>query len=85
MDEQNVFLLTLIAAPEGIRKVCATFPLVKVITSEIDEGIGKDYQVVPGGKNTPLWQHHNQAEPQLEENWFAYPGVGEFGDRYFCD
>ena len=47
--ESKILFLSLIAAPEGIHKICSTFPSVKVITSEIDSGIGEDYQVVPGG------------------------------------
>ena len=46
--ECRILFLSLIAAPEGINKICSTFPRVKVITSEIDGGIGEDYQVIPG-------------------------------------
>ncbi|KAK9854764.1 hypothetical protein WJX84_001359 [Apatococcus fuscideae] len=59
VEEGKILFLSLIAAPEGIHKICSTYPRVKVITSEIDDGINREYQVVPG--------------------------VGEFGDRYFCD
>ncbi|EIE19251.1 putative uracil phosphoribosyl transferase [Coccomyxa subellipsoidea C-169] len=60
VDEGKILFLSLIAAPEGIHMVCRKFPRVKVITSEIDEGIDEStFQVVPG--------------------------VGEFGDLYFCD
>ena len=50
---------SLIAAPQGIHMLCGDFPRLKVITSEIDEGIDDNFRVVPG--------------------------VGEFGDRYFCE
>lgn len=59
VDEGKILFLSLIAAPEGVHKICGTYPRVKVVTSEIDEGIAPDFQVIPG--------------------------VGEFGDRYFCD
>ena len=59
VDEGKILFLSLIAAPEGIHKICGIYPRVKVVTSEIDEGIAPDFQVIPG--------------------------VGEFGDRYFCD
>ena len=52
VEEGKILFLSLIAAPEGIHKICAAFPRVKVITSEIDEGIGSDYQVVPGESST---------------------------------
>lgn len=48
VEEGKILFLSLIAAPEGIHRICSTFPRVKLITSEIDEGIGPDYQVVPG-------------------------------------
>lgn len=40
-------------------QVCGSYPGIKVITSEIDESLGDDYQVIPG--------------------------IGNFGDRYFCE
>eukprot|EP00887_Chlorella_sp_A99_P005349 scaffold1.g5349.t1 len=57
VEEGKILFLTLIAAPEGIHRICRQFPRLKVITSEIDECM-QDLHVVPG--------------------------VGEFGDRYFC-
>lgn len=48
VDEGKILFLSLIAAPEGIHRICSAFPRVKLITSEIDEGIGPGYQVVPG-------------------------------------
>ena len=48
VEEGKILFLSLIAAPEGIHRICAAFPRVKLITSEIDEGIGPDFQVVPG-------------------------------------
>jgi uridine kinase len=57
--EDKILFLSIIAAPEGIHRVCTAFPCVKVITSEVDAHIDANFQVVPG--------------------------VGEFGDRYFCE
>ena len=49
VDEGKILFLSLIAAPEGIHMVCKKFPRVKVITSEIDEGIDEaTFQVIPG-------------------------------------
>lgn len=59
VEEGKILFLSLIAAPEGIHRVCRAYPRVKLIVSEIDEGIGENFQVLPG--------------------------IGEFGDRYFCD
>ena len=48
MRQDKILFLSLIAAPEGIHKICAAFPQVKVITSEIDEAIDESFQVIPG-------------------------------------
>ena len=59
VKEERILFLSLIAAPEGVQKVCSRFPLLKVVTSEIDQCVDDMFQV--------------------------RPGIGEFGDRYFCD
>lgn len=126
VDEGKILFLSLIAAPEGIHMVCKKFPRVKVITSEIDEGIDEStFQVIPGEQSSlnPLmaWRSassfcvglgslHNRrravftscrracpvhlelwASCESLQSWQGYNslrclvGVGEFGDRYFCD
>ena len=53
VQQGHILFLTLIAAPEGIHRVCKEYPRVKVITSEIDEGM-EELHVVPGG-----WDHES--------------------------
>ena len=48
VDEGKILFLSIIAAPEGVHKICGQFPRSKVITTEIDEGIAPDFQVIPG-------------------------------------
>ena len=48
VDEGKILFLSLIAAPEGVHKICGQYPKVKVVTTEIDEGIAPDFQVIPG-------------------------------------
>ncbi len=48
VQEEKILFLSLVAAPEGITKICSEFPKVKVITSEIDDRVGDDSHVVPG-------------------------------------
>jgi uridine kinase len=59
VDQGKILFLTLIAAPEGVHRLCREFPRMRVLTSEIDE--------------------------RIDGNWRVVPGVGEFGDRYFCE
>mmetsp|Transcript_8847 Transcript_8847/g.26519 ORF Transcript_8847/g.26519 Transcript_8847/m.26519 type:complete len:510 (+) Transcript_8847:174-1703(+) len=48
VQESKILFLTLIAAPEGLHNICTRFPKLTVVTSEIDEGVGPGYEVVPG-------------------------------------
>ncbi|GBF94831.1 uridine kinase chloroplastic [Raphidocelis subcapitata] len=47
--EDKIFLLCIIAAPEGIVKICSRFPTMKVITSEVDKCVDENtFAVIPG-------------------------------------
>jgi len=48
VKEDKIILITIIAASKGISLVCKKFPGVKVITTEIDEGIDENGTVLPG-------------------------------------
>ncbi|KAG0557709.1 hypothetical protein M758_11G146800 [Ceratodon purpureus] len=48
VPESRIIFLNLISAPEGIHTVCKRFPLLKIVTSEIDAGLNEVYRVVPG-------------------------------------
>ena len=37
-----------VQAPEGIHCVCKRYPFLKIVTSEIDDGLNEEYRVVPG-------------------------------------
>ncbi|GLI62046.1 hypothetical protein VaNZ11_004472 [Volvox africanus] len=51
--EDRILFLTIIAAPEGIVRVCSTFPAVKLLTSEIDDCVDpeENFALVPGAGN----------------------------------
>ena len=47
--EERILFLTLVAAPPGIHAICRRFPRLKLVTSEIDEGVDEGLgQVTPG-------------------------------------
>eukprot|EP00245_Coleochaete_scutata_P005936 TRINITY_DN19968_c0_g1_i1.p1 TRINITY_DN19968_c0_g1~~TRINITY_DN19968_c0_g1_i1.p1 ORF type:complete len:483 (-),score=81.72 TRINITY_DN19968_c0_g1_i1:1004-2452(-) len=48
VPEGNIIFLNLISAPEGIHQVAKKFPLLKIVTSEIDQGLNAELRVVPG-------------------------------------
>ena len=88
VEEGKILFLSLIAAPEGVHKICGQYPRVKVVTTEIDEGIASDFQVIPGnafseGLRLLVCNMCGLLELSAGRRYLA--GVGEFGDRYFCD
>ena len=48
MPEAQIYLLCLVAAPQGVHAVCSRFPALRVLVSAIDAGLGPDNLVVPG-------------------------------------
>jgi uridine kinase len=48
VPEDKIYLLCLIAAPQGIHAVCQRFPAMRLLVSEIDMGIDDQSLVVPG-------------------------------------
>jgi uridine kinase len=48
VPESNIIFLNLISAPQGVHVVCKRFPRIKIVTSEIEVGLNKDFRVVPG-------------------------------------
>ncbi|KAL4395815.1 hypothetical protein AHAS_Ahas01G0029600 [Arachis hypogaea] len=48
VPESNIIFLNLISAPQGVHVVCKKFPRIKIVTSEIEIGLNKDYRVIPG-------------------------------------
>ncbi|KAL5718047.1 uridine/cytidine kinase [Ranunculus cassubicifolius] len=48
VSESNIMFLNLIASPEGIHTVCKQYPMLTLITSEIDISLDKDSHVIPG-------------------------------------
>mmetsp|Transcript_20038 Transcript_20038/g.46657 ORF Transcript_20038/g.46657 Transcript_20038/m.46657 type:complete len:470 (+) Transcript_20038:128-1537(+) len=48
VDEANILLLTLIAAPQGVQQVCEAFPALRVVTTELDSGVNEEGHLLPG-------------------------------------
>eukprot|EP00879_Flechtneria_rotunda_P011328 GHRR01011833.1.p1 GENE.GHRR01011833.1~~GHRR01011833.1.p1 ORF type:complete len:489 (+),score=128.33 GHRR01011833.1:1545-3011(+) len=48
VQQEKILFLSMVAAPEGIHKLCSTYPAMKVLTSEIDRGLDENYRIVPG-------------------------------------
>ena len=46
--ERQIIFLTLIAAPQGIMKVCERYPNLTLVTSEIDASLSPAHVVLPG-------------------------------------
>ncbi|KAJ7562561.1 hypothetical protein O6H91_03G074400 [Diphasiastrum complanatum] len=48
VPENHIIFLNLISAPEGIQVVCKRFPMLKIVTSEIDAALNEEFRVIPG-------------------------------------
>ncbi|KAF4120126.1 uracil phosphoribosyltransferase [Geosmithia morbida] len=48
VPENRILFLNLIASPEGVEKFAKKFPLLKVVTAFIDEGLDEKNYIVPG-------------------------------------
>ncbi|XP_047334444.1 uridine/cytidine kinase UKL1, chloroplastic [Impatiens glandulifera] len=48
VPESHIIFLNLISAPEGIEAVSKRFPSLKIVTSEIDAALNKEFRVIPG-------------------------------------
>ena len=51
----EIFLTSIIAAPEGIEKIITEFPDVKIITASLEDGLNRYSEIVPGIGNF-LWK-----------------------------
>ncbi|KAF7297396.1 Uracil phosphoribosyltransferase [Mycena indigotica] len=48
VPEERIIFINLISAPEGLRNFCGKYPLVKVITGWIDQGLNEKAYIIPG-------------------------------------
>ncbi|SDG25744.1 uracil phosphoribosyltransferase [Lentzea fradiae] len=46
--EENIVFVTFITVPEGVEAVCSRFPLVRIVTSAIEERLSEDAFMLPG-------------------------------------
>ena len=74
VEESKILFLSLIAAPAGIHQLCGKYPALKVVTSEIDQGLDETtFQVIPG-KNLLLAfnviRHNNNHSMPPIRQWY---------------
>jgi uracil phosphoribosyltransferase len=48
VKEENITVVSVISAPEGIVKIHAAYPKVRIITGQIDEKLDENHYIVPG-------------------------------------
>ncbi|KAJ7240019.1 armadillo/beta-catenin/plakoglobin [Mycena rebaudengoi] len=48
VPEDRIIFVNLIASPEGLRTFCTKYPLLKVITGWIDQGLNEKAYIIPG-------------------------------------
>jgi len=48
VKQDRIVFLNLVAAPEGIERLVKSFPQVRIVTAEVDEGLNSNKFIVPG-------------------------------------
>ncbi|KAI0687330.1 PRTase-like protein [Earliella scabrosa] len=48
VPEDRIIFINLIASPEGLKNFCTKYPLTRVITGWIDEGLNEKAYIIPG-------------------------------------
>ncbi len=48
VPENKVIFINLVSVPEGIDQVLSTFPEIKIITAEVDQGLNEQAFILPG-------------------------------------
>ena len=46
--EDKIIFINLVSAPEGIDAVLTSFPGIRIITAEVDEGLNERAYIIPG-------------------------------------
>lgn len=48
IPEENIFFLSIIASPEGLRRVRSEYSRVNILTASLDSGLNKSGYIIPG-------------------------------------
>ena len=49
--EENIIFIALISTPQGVHNIFQAFPKVRLIISEIDDGLSSEFYILPGAGN----------------------------------
>lgn len=48
VEEAKILFINLVSAPEGIEHVLTTYPGIRIVTAEVDEGLNDRAYIIPG-------------------------------------
>lgn len=48
VQENKIIFINLVSAPEGIENVLTTYPDIRIVTAEVDEGLNENAYIIPG-------------------------------------
>ena len=48
IKEENITFMSLISAPEGVKKINKSFKNIKIVTASLDEGLNSKGYILPG-------------------------------------
>jgi len=75
VPEERILFLNLIASPEGIRGFVEKFPKLRIVTAFVDQGMDEKKYVL----RVP--QRVSGIDGCCS---YIIPGLGDFGDRFYC-
>lgn len=65
MQEDRIFLLSLLMAEMGVHSVAYAFPRVRIITTAVDKRINEEFHIIPGiGEGGWCWPWGQPPAPQ---------------------
>lgn len=77
VPEERILFVNLIASPSAVEAFAERFPLLRVVTAFIDQGLDEKKSVKFYGFSSSRTNSANIGRR------YIIPGLGDFGDRYY--
>lgn len=76
VQEDRIFLLSLLMAEMGVHSVAYAFPRVRIITTAVDKRINEEFHIIPGigeGRQGCAVPHRPGPQPLAPAAWWGAP------------
>ncbi|KAL7413389.1 armadillo/beta-catenin/plakoglobin [Mrakia frigida] len=80
VPENQILFLTFIVTPQAIETLRRAFPLVRIVTSQVDSSLIE----ISHPPSSAVRKEVSMGEvSRVEKEWVVKPGFGDIGDRYY--